>query len=116
MNPKNTLTINLFEVIKSRAAISSDDGDLAFQRINSAFKNKMKVVVDFKNIDLIVSTFLNAAIGQIYSSYSSEYIRDHLSIQNMSNEDLKILKKVTERAKQYFSNKDDFEATIKGAF
>jgi hypothetical protein len=106
------IKINLFEAIGSSAAISSDDGEMIFKRIDSAIKNKVHVLVDFQNIDLIVSTFLNASIGQLYATYSSPTIRKYLKVINLSNDDLGTLSLVVKRAQQYFANKSSFEQSI----
>ena len=112
MSDNKHFRINIFEIIGGNAAVTSDDGDTIFKRIDKAFKNKIPVIIDFQNIEIIVSTFLNAAVGQIYGYYTSEFIRDHLKVENMENDDLGILKKVVERAKEYFKNKQGFESTI----
>ena len=106
------IKINLFEVIGSRAAISSDDGDIIFKRIDLALKNKVNVLIDFQNIDLIVSTFLNASIGQLYGTYSSQIIRKYLKVINLNNDDLGTLKLVIKRAQEYFANKKNFETSV----
>lgn len=109
------IKINLFEAIGSRAAISSDDGDMIFKRIDLALKNKVNVLVDFQNIDLIVSTFLNASIGQLYGTYTSQVIRKYLKVINLNNDDLGTLKLVIKRAQEYFENKKNFETSINNA-
>jgi hypothetical protein len=106
------IKINLFEAIGSSAAISSDDGEMVFKRIDSAIKNKVHVLVDFQNIELIVSTFLNASIGQLYGTYNSLIIRKYLKVINLNNDDLGTLKLVIKRAQEYFANKRDFETSI----
>jgi len=112
MSDKKPFRINVYEIIGGDAAVSSDDGDIIFQRIDKAFSSEIPVIVDFINIEVIVSTFLNASIGQLYGSYNTEFIRNHLKVENMMNDDLGILKKVVERAKEYFRDKKKFESTI----
>jgi hypothetical protein len=107
------ININLFEAIGSSAAISSDDGEMVFKRIDSAIKNKVHVIVDFQNLDLIVSTFLNASIGQLYATHSSSIIRKYLKVVNLNNDDLGTLKLVVKRAQEYFANKTNFEQSVK---
>ncbi|MFQ5709446.1 MAG: STAS-like domain-containing protein [bacterium] len=107
------IVINIFEKIGSTAAVSSEDGDLLFKLISKAFKNEAKVILDFNNIDLLTSTFLNAAIGQLYGFFDGSFLKEHLAIQNMEKDDLVLLKKVVERAKEYFKNKNLVEKAIK---
>jgi len=109
MTQKKSFKINVYEIIGGNAAVSSDDGQIIFDRIDKAFKEKYFVTLDFKNVDLIVSTFLNACIGQLYGFYPADFIREHFKVENLSDDDLMILSKVIERAKQYFANKKNFE-------
>jgi len=106
------ITINVFEKIGSTAAVSSEDGALLFKLISKALKNEAKVILDFNNVELITSTFLNAAIGQLYSSFESPFLRGHLSVKTMAEDDLVLLKKVVDRAKEYFENKELIEKGI----
>jgi hypothetical protein len=106
------IKISIFEHIGSSAAVSSEDGELLFERIIKALENDVRVILDFNNIELITSTFLNAAIGQLYSKYDSPFLRNHLKVNNLSNEDLNLLKKVVDRAKDYFKDKERMEKNI----
>jgi len=107
------ININIFEQIGSSAAVSSQDGELLFERILKGMENDVRVILDFNNIELITSTFLNAAIGQLYSKYDSPFLRDHLKVENLAREDLDLLKKVVIRAKEYFKDKEQMEKNIK---
>lgn len=105
--------IGIFEQIGGNAAVSSEDGGLLFERILMGVENDLRVILNFNNIELITSTFLNAAIGQLYSKYDSVFLREHLKVENLSREDLELLKKVVERAKEYFKNKEQMEKNIR---
>ncbi|MHC9538576.1 MAG: STAS-like domain-containing protein [Vulcanimicrobiota bacterium] len=109
-----TLRIAVFELVGADAAVTSEDGEILFERISKAFKSEKTVILDFNNIQLVTSTFLNAAIGQLYGIYEDSFIKHHLKQENMLPEDKHLLKKVIERAKDYFKNKDLIEKSIKG--
>ena len=102
-------TIKVFKILDSPFAVSTEDGEKIFKLMNEHLKQEKKVIIDFSAIELIVSTFLNASIGQLYGLYSTKFIQEYLSIVNMSNEDLDILKKVTDLAKAYFKDKKVFD-------
>ncbi|MEW6096243.1 MAG: STAS-like domain-containing protein [bacterium] len=105
------IKINIFEMIGSNAAVSSEDGELLHRRIVKGLEEKgVKLVLDFTNITLITATFLNAAIGQLYSKYNSPFLRERLKIDNLTQEDLELLKKVVEGAKGFF--KEFYELPI----
>lgn len=107
------ITINIYEHIGSSAAVSSEDGEILFNLLTKSFEQKMEVILDFANIELITSTFLNASIGQLYSGYTSQFLRPHLKVANMDKEDMELLKKVVERAKAYFKDRKGLEKNIK---
>ena len=106
-------TIKALDIVGTSVAVSSDDGQKLFEEISKAIEQGEDVEVDFSGIDLIVSTFLNAAIGQLYGKHTSESIKEHVSVKNLSNDDLNILKKVVERAKQYFADPVRFSKAVK---
>jgi len=106
--------INIFELIGSDAAVSSEDGELLYKRIKKGLEEKnVKIILDFSNISLITSTFLNAAIGQLYSKYNSPILTERLEVNNLAKEDLELLKRVVKRAKEYFKDKEKIDASIK---
>ena len=107
------ITINIFEKLGSTAAVASEDGEQLFALIMKALNNNVLLILDFNNIELITSTFLNAAIGQLYNKFNSQFLREHLKVVNMDNDDLILLKKVVDRAKEYFENKKNVEHGIK---
>ena len=110
------IKLNIFEQIGSSAAVSSEDGEILYGRIVKGLaENNVKIALDFTNIELITSTFLNAAIGQLYNKYDSPLLRERLKVENMEKEDLELLKKVVERAKEYFKDKARMDASIKEA-
>ncbi len=105
--------INIYELIKNNTAISSDYGEIVFKKIIDAFNNKKKVMLNFQNLNIVTSTFLNAAIGQLYDKYNSAFLNTNLKIEKISKEDFELLKKVIERAKEYFKDKNGFINTAK---
>ena len=67
---------------------------------------KEKIVIDFSNIDIITTAFLNNAIGKLYNIYDKEKLNQYISMKNISKSDLNLVKKVIERAKIKFSKED----------
>ena len=104
--------IHIYELIGSKDAVSSEDGNALFKEIFKALNEDTIVTLDFSKIEFITSTFLNAAIGQLYSKYDSAKLREYLKLENIVNGDLAILKRVVERAKQYFKDKENMDDAI----
>ncbi len=109
---KNEKKININELIGSKDAVSSEDGSVLFKEIMKALSEDAIVTLDFKKIESITTAFLNVAIGQLYSKYDSAKLRECLKLENIGNGDLTSLKRVIDRAKQYFIDKEKMDNTI----
>lgn len=106
----NIKDLRVKDFIENRdIAVSSDDGDLLFRKIDDLIKEKTIVELNFEGISLMTTAFLNSAIGQLYSKYTSEQLNTHLKLKNVAEDDRILFKKVIERAKEYFKNKKGFE-------
>ncbi|CRZ34602.1 uncharacterized protein DUF4325 [Herbinix hemicellulosilytica] len=104
--------IMVFNITGERAVLDSD-GDIIFDKIVKAFEKNEDVTLDFKGVNTILSIFMNSAIGHLYSKYTSDYLSKHLIIKNMSKEDLLTLKRVNERAKQFYSQQSDMSEFLR---
>lgn len=102
-------TLKIRDLIKMDFAVTTDDGDSIFKILDQHFQNGEKIILDFSEIAILTTAFLNAAIGQLYSKYSSEDISIYLKLDKISNSDLLLVKTVNQRAKEYFANKEEFE-------
>jgi hypothetical protein len=109
-------TINIFDVVGGKAAVSTEDGERLFTTICAFLEKDFEIVLDFANIETLITTFLNAAIGQLYSKYESPFLREHLSVINLAPEDKERMVKTIERAKEYFEDKEKLEKDIREAF
>lgn len=104
--------IDVQALIGTESAVSTEDGNKVFIRLDEHFQAGKKVELDFSKIKTIISAFLNAAIGQLYSKYKSDFLNGHLTIAGLSPEDVILLKKVIERAKEYFIDRSIFEKNV----
>ena len=102
----NKVNINIFHNVGSNLAVFSENGNDIFKQIDKALQDNMVVHLDFSNIKILTAAFLNAAIGQLYSKYKSEKLKQTIRIFNISDSDKLLLKKVTDRAKEYFTTKN----------
>jgi hypothetical protein len=100
----NSLELSVFEIVGSGLCVASDDGQKVFARIAAAIREGQKVKVSFLNVSSLTSAFLNAAIGQLYGSFSAEEIRARLAVKDMESDDKVLLKRVVDTAKDYFKN------------
>ncbi len=109
---KKNLTLSVFEVVGSPLCVASDDGQRVHDRIAAALKEGSNVTVSFLNVSSLTSAFLNAAIGQLYGSFTENEIRSKLKVKDIEPDDLALLKRVVETAKQYFKDPKRFNNAV----
>ena len=106
------IIIRIFDEVGSDAAISVSDGEAIFRKIDAGISNNLVVILDFQNINLIITAFLNACIAQLYSKYSSNELTKYLKLQNVKSEDNFLFNKAIKRAKKYFANPQKFDESV----
>lgn len=99
------------EVINSELAVSTENGIKVFELIDSYLQKKEKVELDFAGINIMITAFLNAAIGSLYGKkeYTPEFLNEYLKLENVEKDDRILFRDVIQRAKEYFADKDTFE-------
>lgn len=98
--------INVREAIKKSLAVSTDDGKVLYKLIDEALQNKEKVELSFEGIDVLISHFLNEAIGSLYNKYKNWDILDQaIVIIEMDPDDVILFnERVLPTAKIHFEN------------
>jgi len=103
------IKIKVTDLIGSPLCISAEDGQKIFDNIKNILKEARQVTVSFENVTMLISLFLNVAIGQLYGSFSVETIRNQLKVEGLSLDDMELLKRVVDNAKKYYSNKKSYD-------
>lgn len=109
---KERIKLSLFEIVGGPLCVASSDGQKVYDRLINAFKEERPVIVSFNNITTLTSAFLNTAIGQLYGEFSEEQIRSLLEVQDIQEDDLELLKRVVDTAKQYFKDPKTFDQAV----
>ena len=109
--------VNVVETVGSAFCVASDDGQKVYEVIADALRADREVRVSFAGIEDLTSAFLNSAIGQLYNGeFTDEYLRAHLlPPAGASQEDLVLLKRVVQRAKEFFGNPAPFREAARAA-
>lgn len=113
---ENTTNIIVKDYINKTQAITTADAEIIFKVISSIFDKSENVKLDFSNLNLVLSCFLNRAVGDLYGKYSNDFIKEHLSFSNVTDSDAIILKNVVDRAKDYYKDEDKAKERLKEAF
>lgn len=84
------------EVIGSRIASENEQGDLIFEEISNGLnKSEKEILLDFSDMKLITTAFLNNSIGKLYRNYGKDRLDDILKIKNITDKgDVELLKLV----------------------
>lgn len=106
------IIIRIYDEVGGDAAISVSDGDEIYKKIDAAISNQIVVVLDFQNVNLIITSFLNACIGQLYSKYNSAELNQSLKFKNIKQEYNHLIVMTKKRAKEYFEDPAGFDKSL----
>jgi hypothetical protein len=103
------IKIKVADLIGSPLCISAEDGQKVFDKVEQLVTTGKQVTISFENVTMLISLFLNVAIGQLYGSFSEDSIRTQLKVEGLSSDDMELLKRVVDNAKKYYSNKKSYD-------
>lgn len=106
----NRISIKVADLIGSQLCISSEDGQKVFEKVESLLKRGNNVTISFDSVTMLISLFLNVAIGQLYGSFSEEEVRSMVKVDGLSGDDMELLKRVVDNAKKYYANPKSYDA------
>jgi len=66
------VSIRVADLIGGPLCISAEDGQKVFEKILPLLKKSRSVNISFDHVDMVISLFLNVAIGQLYGSFSED--------------------------------------------
>lgn len=100
--------INVKDIINNTIAMSTEDGQKLFHVLYENIKNAHKVNLSFEGIDILISHFLNEAIGKLYERFENWQLLDQSIVyKNIDEDDLELLKeKVIPTAKNHFKDSE----------
>lgn len=104
------VSIRVADLIGGALCISAEDGQKVFEKILPLLKNSRPVSISFDHVDMVISLFLNVAIGQLYGSFSEDEVRALVRVEGLSGDDMELLKRVVDNAKKYYSNPKGYDA------
>lgn len=106
------ISINVLNLVGSSFCVEAEDGNKVFNYIQQALKEKKGIKLDFLNVEMLTSAFLNSAIGQLYRDFKDEEIKKLLLVENLAPEDVALLKRVISTAKLFFKFPERMQNSI----
>jgi len=96
--------VDIARIVETPFCVAIDDGNIVHDRIANAISAGAIAVVSFGGVRRLTTAFLNAAIGQLYNEYSDEQIRSGLRVVDANQDQLRLIKRVVDNAKKFFSD------------
>lgn len=103
------ITIKITDLIGNKLCISAEDGQKVYDKIEQLIRSEKNITISFNNVTMLISLFLNVAIGQLYGSFGEDTIRNQLKVEGLSSDDMELLKHVVDNAKKYYSNQRSYD-------
>ena len=108
------IPIRIFDVVGSPIWVSTDDGQKVYEKIVAAFKAGRAVELSLANRENLITAFLNAAIGRLYNGdFSEDFLKEHLSYRDITEEDRSMVERAITNAKRYFANREAYDQAWK---
>ena len=104
-----SITVQVYDIVGGPLGVSAVDGQRLHDKIAPLLKAGTPVVLSFERVEILISAFLNAAVGQLYGELPEERIRELLSVRDLAADDLDMLSRVVDNAKLYFSRPGEFD-------
>lgn len=101
-------TINIYSELGSKSADDDKKGDIIYKNIKQIIDEKGggEIILDFENIDLLNTAFLNNAIGRLYSLDDWIKLNFSIKIRNFPKDAFDLIKEVIESARERYLYKD----------
>jgi hypothetical protein len=82
--------------------VGVDEGEAFFKQILPLLKDGQSICLDFKNIETITSSFLNAAVGALYGQFVDDSFETFIAYENLDENDVQLVRLVIRNAKEHF--------------
>ena len=107
-NPTPVATISVFDVVGSHICVASTDGAKVYRLLSRAIarakKEKRKVVLSFRNVEILMPAFVGGVMWRLYKKYSEAEVRRLVQVEDMREEDAYMIESVARKAKFYYED------------
>ncbi len=103
------MKLNVRNLVGSNC-VTYGDGQKVYDVVHPELQRGRPVELDFEGVRVLVSLFLNAAIGRLLEDISTEELNRLLTISNLPPGGVETLKRVIENSNDYYHNPQVREA------
>lgn len=107
-----TVELNIASLIQSPSALTREQGAIIYEKIIQNLNIGNNVILDFNDIESIITPFLNVSIGKLYEDFSSNQLNTQLKVINLPEGTASKFQIVIQNAKQYYANKNAFKKAV----
>lgn len=107
-----SVTIKIKDIINTTYCVDASDGEKIFVLLKKTLGEKKNVILSFDGIELVITAFLNTAVGKLFGDFDEHFILLHLSTSNMTDDFQPVWDKVIDGAPKYYANKEAFDKNI----
>ena len=106
----------IHDMVGGELCISASNGQKVFKNLRSAISHGNNICISFENVKSLSPSFLDSAIGQLYSIWDHKYVDEKLSFENISPGRKLIVDRAIREAKEYYSDPEGYRARMKEIF
>ena len=99
------MNINVFE-ITGKAALSKQNGEKLYGIIKQSINNADIINLDFNDVKIFATPFLNASLGRLTSEYTREKLLQIINIQNITKNGESLINTSLESSEDFTNSKD----------
>ena len=104
--------IKIIDQVSLRQGVTPDEGMPIYNQVIAWLKEGQTVTLDFDQVELVTTAFLNVIIGKLYENYPSDELNSMLKFKNLTNGIALRIKAVADTAKIYYKNQEEFNKDV----
>lgn len=104
--------IRIINEVSLKQGATPDEGMPIYEKIISFLADGDTVNLDFEQVDLVTTAFLNVVIGKLYEKYDSSELKRRIKFSNLTKGIALRIKKVADYAKVYYLDQAKFNKNV----
>jgi hypothetical protein len=104
--------LRVYDVVAGPRCVDTADGQKVHDKIAPLLHTDTGVILSFDGITMVITAFLNAAIGQLYGAFTEEKVDRLVEIRDLRPVFKTTLDKSREWSKAYFRDPEQLKRSI----